>query len=405
MLQSYRDIVIFSTADWDNPFWTNKQHMASLFSKHGYRVLYVDSLGLRRPSMHGRDVKRIFRRLWKGFPIPHRVQSNIWRLSPLAIPLHSVPWVRAINSFFLRAMVKLSLKLLGMKQPLVWTYNPTIANLCASLPNSGIVYHCVDDLCAAPHIDAEIIAQGEAELGTVAQICFATFPLLYERMLPLFSKVIYEPNVSDQAFFETARMNPREPAELHSIPHPRLLFVGALSDYKVNFSLMEAVARRMPDVHWVLLGALGEGQPDSPRPPYLPNIHILGPCAYGRLPYFMAHCDVAVLPAPHNAYTASMFPMKFFEYLAAGLQVVATKLPALAEFEPLYFPAESAEEFCYAIQRILDGETRDSCSIERACRKHTWEARFSRMETVINRYCPGVEEVHGLGCATLRDEG
>ena len=46
-----RDIVLVSTADWDNPFWTNKQHVAVELARQGCKVLYVESSGLRRPSL------------------------------------------------------------------------------------------------------------------------------------------------------------------------------------------------------------------------------------------------------------------------------------------------------------------------------------------------------------------
>jgi glycosyltransferase involved in cell wall biosynthesis len=393
-MDGIRDILLFSTADWDNPFWTNKQHMAALFAKRGYRVLYVDSLGLRCPTFHSRDMKRIARRLF-AFPIVRQARPNLWRISPLALPFHRSPAVRALNARLVRASVKWHLGLLGMERPLVWTYNPLVAEICDGIPHSGIVYHCVDDLGAVPHIDRKTIAAGEKALGTVAELCFTTSPLLRDRMRKLFPRVVYEPNVSDQPFFETARSGPAEPPELAALPRPRLLFVGALSEYKVDFSLMEALARRCPDVQWVLIGPEGEGQPSSRRPPSLPNVHIFGARAYGRLPYFMAHCDAAVLPVPRNRYTSAMFPMKFFEFLSAGLPLISTRLPALAEFEHLYFPADDEEGFLAGIRQALAGECRDREAIDRACRYHSWEARFARMESVVDAVFPlpgGLEE-------------
>jgi glycosyltransferase involved in cell wall biosynthesis len=375
-----RDIVIFSTADWDNPFWTNKQHMATQFARRGCRVLYVDSIGLRRPLLHGRDLRRICRRMWKALPLPRQVYPNIWRVAPLVLPLHSSKAARALNSALLQATLRWHLALLGMHRPLLWTYHPLIEYLCTSLDRCGLVYHCVDDLGAAPYIDAAVIRQGERSLAALADLCFVTSPLLRERMSGLFSKVIYEPNACDQNLFATAGQPLAEPEELRCIPRPRLLFVGALSAYKVDFPLMEYLAGRLPQTHWLLIGSEGEGQPESPKAPRLPNIHVLGPRAHGRLPYYMAHADAAVMPVPHNPYTDAMFPMKFFEYLAAGLPLVGTRLPALAEFEDLYFPADRAEDFAENILRVLAGERRDAQAIEAACRCHSWEARFARME-------------------------
>ena len=35
-------IVVISTADWDHPLWTNKQHVSCSLAEHGFNVLYVD---------------------------------------------------------------------------------------------------------------------------------------------------------------------------------------------------------------------------------------------------------------------------------------------------------------------------------------------------------------------------
>ena len=382
-----RDVVILSSADWDNPFWTNKQHMAVQFAEHGWRVLYIDSLGLRQPTLHKKDLLRMGRRLLKAFPWPRSARPGIWRASPLVLPLHRDAWVRKLNDAILRLTLRWHMCVLGMKKPLIWTYNPLTAQLCDELPHCGIVYHCVDDLGASPRVDTDSIRQGEAALAKVADICFTTSPALQERMKPLFNNTVYEPNVCEYDLFRaaSARELP-EPEEIRGIPHPRLLFIGALSEYKVNFALIEEVARRLPDVHWVIIGAQGEGQPGSRKLADMPNLHVLGPKPYSTLPAFMRYADVAVLPATLNAYTESMFPMKFFEYLAAGLQVVSTKLPALKEFEELYFPIENADSFCAAVELVLHGERRDPSLIDSACRRHCWAARFGRMEESLKKW-------------------
>ncbi len=387
------DVVILSSADWDNPFWTNKQHMAVQFAEHGWHVLYVDSLGLRQPTLHKKDLFRMGRRLLKAFPWPRKVRPGIWRASPLVLPFHRYACVRKINEMILRLTLRWHMRVLGMKKPLLWTYNPLTASLCAALPHSGIVYHCVDDLGASPRIDAAAIRQGEAELAKVADICFTTSPALQEYMKPLFRNTIYEPNVCEYDLFRAASARDLpEPEEIRGIPHPRLLFVGALSEYKVDFALIEEVARRMPDVHWVIIGAEGEGQPGSRKLNNMSNLHMLGPKPYSTLPSFMRYADIAVLPAARNSYTEAMFPMKFFEYLAAGLQVVSVRLPALKDFEDLYFPVDDADSFCDAVHRVLHGERRDPARIDSACRHHCWSARFARMEDALKKWIVGSEK-------------
>ena len=59
------------------------------------------------------------------------------------------------------------------------------------------------------------------------------------------------------------------------------------------------------------------------------NITLVGSLTYDELPDWLSHADVVLLPLLMNDYTKNMFPMKFFEYLAAGI-VVATAILAYA---------------------------------------------------------------------------
>ena len=81
------DILILSTADWDHPLWTNKQHVAVSLHALGHRIIYVESLGIRTPRLYcGRDVFRILRRLRRLLnPLQQRL-PGIWVLSPPVLP-------------------------------------------------------------------------------------------------------------------------------------------------------------------------------------------------------------------------------------------------------------------------------------------------------------------------------
>ena len=80
------DFVVLSTADWDHPLWTNKQHVAAALADLGHRVLYVDSLGVRGPRVDRADSGRIWRRLRRGLRCPRKVRSRVWVISPLVLP-------------------------------------------------------------------------------------------------------------------------------------------------------------------------------------------------------------------------------------------------------------------------------------------------------------------------------
>jgi glycosyltransferase involved in cell wall biosynthesis len=77
--------------------------------------------------------------------------------------------------------------------------------------------------------------------------------------------------------------------------------------------------------------------------------------------------------------TASIFPMKVYEYLAAGLPVVATGLPALEGVEDIAL-VEGVAATGAAMERALadnSGERRRARSD--AALSHSWEARLAEI--------------------------
>ena len=377
-----RDIVLLSTADWDNPFWTNKQHVACQLAARGHRVFYIDSLGLRRPSASAQDFARMAKRLRRALAAPRPVRENLWVWSPVVVPLQQHAAIRTFNRRALSAALGVRLRRLGMQRPLLWTYNPMTTRLLDRRAFDGIVYHCVDDIAAQPGMPAHALETAEQELLRAADIVFATSPRLAETRRRWNPNTHFLPNVADFDHFARALLpDTTVPDDLARIPAPRLGFVGAISAYKVDFDLLRHVARARPDWNIVLIGKVGEGDPwtDATRLHGLQNLHCLGPRPYADLPAYLKGFDVALLPCTRNHYTASMFPMKFFEYLAAGRPVVSVELAALQEYHAALSVAASPEAFVTAIERVLDGDAPSLESRLELARSNTWEARTARM--------------------------
>jgi glycosyltransferase involved in cell wall biosynthesis len=391
-----RDVVLLSTAEWRHPFWTNKQHTAVELARQGCRVLYVDSLGLRRPTLTGRDGRRLLRRLRRGLMPPQQVLPGIWVWSPLVIPGARSAWMQSLNRLLLSGSLSGWQHWLGFQSPLLWTYNPLTPRLVDLRTYSQIVYHCVDNIAAQPGMDAMQLATWEERLCRRADLVFVTSRALLESRRPFNPRTIYQPNVVDgQLFTRAAAEGLRTPADCAALASPRLLFVGAISGYKVDFDLLRHLALQRPNWSLILVGAVGEGDPhtDASALQGLHNLHLLGPRRYDELPGYMAAADVALLPCRRNQYTRHMFPMKFFEYLAAGLPVVSTPLPALQEFRSYFHEADSAEGFIQAIERILSGQSGiDPAHIQALVSRHTYASRTREMLRLIDGGCAAVED-------------
>jgi len=358
------DVVLLSTADWDHPLWTNKQHVACALAAEGERVLYVESLGLRSVQVKSQDFRRILRRLFRGLRFLRSVRPGIWVLSPLVLPGGSQGLALRLNRLMVRFSVSLACWLLRFRSPWLWTYNPLTL---LYLPLKGFalsIYHAVDAVQEQPCMPKSLIESQESRLCRSVDQVFTTSPYLAEQLARHTDRICYEPNVADRDHFSVARALRQDPAfvapdGLTGIPEPRIGFVGAISSYKLDFGLIRAVALRHPEWQFVFIGPQSEGEPSTDLSELcgLANVHWLGPKPYSQLPRFLAAFQCAWLPLQCNAYTRAMFPMKFFEYLFAGLPVVSTRIHALRSFEAICsLCSPDPLEFSQQLQRVLRGE-------------------------------------------------
>jgi glycosyltransferase involved in cell wall biosynthesis len=377
-----KDCVLFSTADWDTPYWTNKQHTAHHLALKGFRVLYIESIGIRAPTFNGQDLRRMWQRLKRGLRPAKLVEPNVWVMSPLAIPFKQHwPLVRAFNQGWLCARIKVFMVAHSFNKPLVWTYHPFMLGVVSKLNCGPLVYHCVDDLSAVPGVDSDAFNAEERKLLGECNAVFVTSEALRNKCAPFNSNTHYFPNVVDLEHFAQARKNGPIPKDLEAIPTPRIGYVGALSDFKVDFALIQSVATARPDWHWVVIGAEREGQHsplvDALRA--LPNVHFLGDKPYADLPDYLRGFDVGTLPTLINDYTRSMFPMKYFEYLAAGVPVVSTPLEFTKTNQAGSLVADTSEQFKVqknaqlARGRLTVLESREFVG------DNTWAARLKKM--------------------------
>ena len=376
-------IVCVGFADWDSENWTNQQHLMSRLAREN-RVLFIESLGLRKPTASARDLRRMARRMTRGAR-PLREQDGVYVLSPLVIPYHGRRSARKLNEFLLRRAVRRATRRIGIEHPILWGYVPQALALVESLQPSAIVYHCVDYIAAHELIDADAFAQAEERFAGRADLVIASSPPLAERMRKLASNVRLMPNVADTELFATALEDGPVDSALDALPRPRIVFVGAISAVKVDLELLAELAELRPEWSIVLVGPVGLGDPgtDVSGLAAKANVHLLGHREPRELPALLRGADAALIPYRLSRLTASIFPMKVYEYLAAGLPIVSTPLPSLAGVEEISF-AKSAAETTIALDELLTSDNEDKRRARsRLAAGHSWPARIDEIEQAL----------------------
>ncbi len=193
------------------------------------------------------------------------------------------------------------------------------------------------------------------------------------------------PNVADTELFSRALAPGRIDPALAELPAPRIVFTGAIVSIKLDMALLVALARLRPSWSFALVGPVGPGDPltDVSALEAEPNIHLLGHRPYARLPDVLRGADAGLIPYLRNELTGSIFPMKVYEYLAAGLPVVSTPLPALADVAEVASAPDAA-----GIAALLDDALAEDSPDARAARsrlaaEHSWDRRLDEIAAAI----------------------
>jgi glycosyltransferase involved in cell wall biosynthesis len=167
----------------------------------------------------------------------------------------------------------------------------------------------------------------------------------------------------------------REPAELAGLPRPRAVYAGSLDSW-FDAALLGAVASLLPRWAFVLIGPVRAALRDLRG---RPNVVLLGPRPYADLPAYFRHADAGLVPFVLTPLTHAIHPIKIYEYLAAGLPVVATPMEESAAIGAPIRLAAGPEAFAAALEAARS-EGADAAAARSAfARRHTWDRRFEEL--------------------------
>ena len=98
------------------------------------------------------------------------------------------------------------------------------------------------------------------------------------------------------------------------------------------------------------------------------------------MPKYLSYMNVGILPSLINQYTTSMFPMKFYEYIASGIPVVSTPLDFTRYIgEGGLIISDNATGFVNAIGVQLEKGRLSKRESEKIIGDNTWKARTLKM--------------------------
>jgi glycosyltransferase involved in cell wall biosynthesis len=158
--------------------------------------------------------------------------------------------------------------------------------------------------------------------------------------------------------------------------------------------LLLEVARRLPEVHFILVGGEPRDVADlRARSADLGNVKIPGFVPNAELPGWQAACDALLMPYQPRVAASSggdigryLSPMKMFEYLACARPVLSSDLPVLRETlneqNAVLLPPANPQAWADALRALAKDPARRatlSAAARATAEQHTWEARARRI--------------------------
>jgi len=346
-----QDFLVFSD-DWgEHP--SSCQHLFKRISQQ-YKVLWVNTIGMRGPRLNLIDLKKAvikLRKMLRRYPsnsrdVPSGTDVDVCQ--PPMLPFSELAGVRLINRASVVRSVRNRLTELGMIDPILVTTVPNACDYVGKCGESRVIYYCVDDFSEWPGLEKKMVKKMEDELIEKSDRLVATSQKLFDRLSASGKPTYLLTHGVDIEFFQQSIA--REHTLLDGIPRPRVGYYGLFDD-RSDHGLLAELAQRMPDVSFVITGRVESYALPQKK---IPNVYFTGSVLYGELPAIVKGWDVLILPYVMNDLTDAISPLKLKEYLASGKPVVSSPLPEVLKLKEYVFIAKTAEEWEKSLRTNLD---------------------------------------------------
>ncbi len=387
-------IICFAGAAYNQPSWTNRQHMMSRVAQHT-PVLYIEPRiwivrFLIRHWRKPQAIASLLRRLAGVEQVsPNLFIKSQWNLLPFS---REVKGIAAINCWLNRASVLRAARKLGFvsSRTVLWLYDTESAEYLSALPGIFTLYDCVDDHAAQAGVDRNPrrVAEEEQAILSRANVVTVTSKKLLvikREQHPNVHLVLNAGDVDSVLHTHNQPITAAVTARMQNISHPIIGSVGALDSYKLDFDLLSSVAAAQPTWQFVLIGEPvvdhDRGKLDQLR--QLPNVHLVGAVDHTQVAQYVSFFDVCCIPYRSSRYNEASFPLKFWEFMVTGKPLVVTGLPELREYDQLISYVHTPAEFTTAIQSALRDPAQGKSERIALATTHTWQSRVDQIMALL----------------------
>lgn len=370
---------------WEDLWQSRHQIMSRLATRH--KVLFVS------PPAHVREVFAPGKLRGHQGGLQKR-SENLFSLVPprLLFENQRFPSLDRLSAYFRELQIRRLLRKLGFGQVVLFIWNPRFANLVGKFDEAVSCYYVDEEFTSyygMPESEKRRVRTQEESLLRDVDLVFANGTTLWEQKDRHGNALNVPMGVDFELFSRALAEDTTIPTDLAAIPAPRIGYIGNVND-KVDFELLESLARTKPNWSMILVGPLSirnaEFRSNYERLRLLPNVHHLGFRPVQTLPNYVRGLDVCLMCYRTDGWAYFGYPLKLHEYLAGGKPVVGSDLPSIREFSGVIAIAQSPNEWRNAIESSLSDNAPSQINKRiQVARENTWEERVRVIEEAISQ--------------------
>jgi glycosyltransferase involved in cell wall biosynthesis len=376
-------IVCISDLFWDENWSSEQQIMSRLAGR--CRVLYVERPVSLLSSLTGVSDASVLQQWvrWLRGGLRQGGDNLTILAPPPVFPLRYNRLISALNSWILRRAVLRALRKTGMTAQVLWIYSPDAGDLVGKLGETYSLYYCADDWSATGQWwnNPVKIRAREAALAARVDLVVGTSTKITKRWEQDHQNTMLVTNGADVDSLKAARDPALAiPEDVRDLPSPRIGYVGRI-DSRFDAQLYLHLAEKRPEWSFFIVGPVTNSDAAVGTLRQMPNVRFLGARPRTDLPAYLKSFDVCTIPYVLDTLSESIFPLKLFEYLAAGRPVVATAMPELLRYQQYVHVALSPRDFEDAIEKSLHNPL--PAASESFLRENSWDAKANLLlETI-----------------------
>jgi teichuronic acid biosynthesis glycosyltransferase TuaH len=377
--QGWNDLVVLAAGvSWDDA-WMSEKQLALALSEQ-VPVLYVDPpvsvvTPLRKPNLR------------RSLPRPGLcvLRPGLARVTPVSLPGVTRPVLRDVATAMTRRAIERAVHKLGARVDAIVA--ASFVDVLDACPSRLRLVWGTDDWVSGADlmaVSAARLREEETRQLESADVILSVSQQLADRWSAPGRTIHVFPNgCNAEAFAET---DSQQTADDVTLARPTAGFVGHISE-RIDITILEAVAAT--GVSLLLVGPVSITSRLRGFESLIarPNVQWTGPRPFRDLPRYLAAMSVGLTPYVLSEFNQSSYPLKTLEYLAAGLDVVSTDLPAARALPAdLVHIATAPQDFARLTAQLVNKPTEPASRKVRQdfARSQSWRARASQFLAILD---------------------